>query len=413
MAQSVVLGRERCGLVRKSAAQFGVLPTHFRDLLLLLLYRLDDGGGQLAIGNAIGAILVVLPFDQRQPVLGFRSLDGVVQRCRQRLLEVLRDKAIALGPVAIVKTVGYRLEFFDEIEAEIRIEEMLSSPTRLAVHFTGPVDFERADDPDVEQCRYAYEVLLGGPAGEPHRVLNERLIYWPVHVGRYIRLFDRDEQGKVRAGRAFALAGYVKPLEKILRPNVSVICTLAQLGHPAATVLWRAAAGVCYNILVQKSEVNDEAVAKNYADNPTLLERLNRDLERIGLGVRAMRLQQGTNGPVAWFEHEGLSGLVPALLESNGTRQFIRIFPLIFQALEFGSVAIIDELDLTIHPLVLPEIVRWFHDPERNPHNAQLWMTCQSAPLLEELIKEEVLLCEKGPKTASGKVQRYLLRQMG
>lgn len=117
--------------------------------------------------------------------------------------------------------------------------EMLSSPTRLAVHFAGQADLNRADDPDVEQCRYAYEVLLGGPASEAHRVLKERLIYWPVHIGRPIRLFDRNEQGTVRAGKAFALAGFVKPLEKVLRPNVSVICTLAQLGHPAATVCGR------------------------------------------------------------------------------------------------------------------------------------------------------------------------------
>jgi uncharacterized protein len=288
-------------------------------------------------------------------------------------------------------------------------EEMQSSPTRLAVHFAGPLDLERADDPDVAQCRYAYEVVFGGPKSEHHRVLRERLIHWPVHVGRPIGLFDRNEQGTVRAGRAFALAGYNKPLEKILRPNVSVICTLAQLGHPAATVLWRAAGSVFYNILIQKAELNDEAVAKAYADSPMLLGRLNRDLERIGLGVRAMQLQKGSNGPIAWFEHDGLSGLVPAILESNGTRQFIRIFPLIFQALEIGGLAIIDELDLTIHPLVLLEIIRWFHDPERNPHNAQLWMTSHNASLLEDLIKDEVLFCEKD---RVGRTRIYSLRDV-
>jgi hypothetical protein len=274
-------------------------------------------------------------------------------------------------------------------------EEAQSLPTRLSVYFAGPVDLERAGDPDVAQCRYGYELVLGSSPGDPHQVLHERLIYWPVHTGRPIRLFDRNEQGEVRAGRAFGLAGYNKPLQKILRFNVSVICTLAQLGHPAATILWRAAAGVAYNILIQKAELNDAEIAKNYAANPTLLRQLNRDLERIGLGVRAMTLQDGSNGPTAWFEHNGLNLPVPALLESNGTRQFVRIFPLISQALELGSTAIIDELDLTIHPLVLLEIIRWFHDPERNPYNAQLWMTCHNASLLEDLTKEEVFFCEK------------------
>jgi hypothetical protein len=29
---------------------------------------------------------------------------------------------------------------------------------------------------------------------------------------------------------------------------------------------------------------------------------------------------------------------------------------------------------VAIHPSVLPEIIRWFSDPDRNPYGAQLWM---------------------------------------
>jgi hypothetical protein len=56
-----------------------------------------------------------LSFDQRVPVLGLRSLDGVVQRGRQSLFEVLRNEAITLALVAIVKKVGYRLQLFDKL----------------------------------------------------------------------------------------------------------------------------------------------------------------------------------------------------------------------------------------------------------------------------------------------------------
>jgi hypothetical protein len=120
VAQSVVLGLQR-----------GNLLALRLNLLLLLLNGLDDRGGQLAIGNAIGTILVVLPLDQRKPVLGFRFLDCVMQRNRQGLFEILRDKAIALGLVAIVETVGYRFELLDEIEAEIGIEcpDIFLAPT--------------------------------------------------------------------------------------------------------------------------------------------------------------------------------------------------------------------------------------------------------------------------------------------
>lgn len=122
-----------------------------------------------------------------------------------------------------------------------------------------------------------------------------------------------------------------------------------------------------------------------------------------------MRLEQGANGPFASFDHEGLSEPLRAQLESHGTRLFVKIFPLLLQALETGGVAVIDELDLAIHPLILPEIIRWFHDPVRNPHNAQLWMTCNNSTLLEELIKDEVLFCEKD---TLGRTTVYALRDI-
>ena len=60
-----------------------------------------------------------------------------------------------------------------------------------------------------------------------------------------------------------------------------------------------------------------------------------------------------------------------------------------------------------IHPLVLPEILRWFYDKEvRNPHDAQLWISCHSASLLDDLTKEEVAFCEKD---ATGRTSLYSL----
>ncbi len=101
---------------------------------------------------------------------------------------------------------------------------------------------------------------------------------------------------------------------------------------------------------------------------------------------------------------------MPWFLESQGTRSFIRIFPLVLLALQQGGVAIIDELDQSIHPLILPEIIRWFYDPERNPHNAQLWMSCHSASLLDDLTKEEVVFCDKDN---FGRTSVYSLMDVG
>ena len=99
--------------------------------------------------------------------------------------------------------------------------------------------------------------------------------------------------------------------------------------------------------------------------------------------------------PEVSFVHHGLASPLGIAGESHGTRQFFTIFPLIYAALNSGGVAIIDELDTAIHPLLLPEIIRWFYSPERNPKDAQLWLTCQHSSLLGELSKEEIFFCQK------------------
>jgi hypothetical protein len=286
-------------------------------------------------------------------------------------------------------------------------ESMLAAPTRLVVHIAGVEDLSRVDDPDVPQCRYAYELTIGG--GAQPRVQSEELYFWPRRASRRVRLFTRDETGVVVAGKDFGLAGYRQALEKVLRPDASVIATLVQLEHPFSKLIWNAAAKVASNILIERFEGSDDAAVRYYAANPRLIDVFNREIARVDFGVKAMQIQQSQNGPVALFTHEGFTNPMPMVYESHGTRQFIRIYPLILSALQTGGVAILDELDATIHPMLLPEILRWFYDPTRNPHDGQLWMSCHNASLLEELTKEEVLFCEKDNH---GRTKIYGLRDI-
>jgi hypothetical protein len=271
-------------------------------------------------------------------------------------------------------------------------EEAASLPTRLTLHFGAPANLM---EPREDGCaKYVYEVSFRSDSGKPKAVASETLRQWPATGGKAIRIFERDAQGEIRFGRSFGLSGYRQVLSKV-RANASLIATLAQFDHGPSLLLQRMAASIITNIFIEKVDVAESNVLRFYADNPQMVEALNRDIERIDLGIKAMSIESSSGGPVARFEHEGLATPMPIQLESHGTRQFIRIFPLLVQALNVGGVAIIDELDLAIHPAVLPEILRWFYDPKRNPLNAQLWMSCHNASLLDDLVKEEIYFCEK------------------
>lgn len=277
--------------------------------------------------------------------------------------------------------------------------DMADKPTVLAIQFAGPREFpseprQNDEQADVSLVPYRYEVAFRNAEDAVATVLHERLEFWPTIGGRSHSVFRRDENGKVMGSKMFPITQLGPALRKV-RANASVVSTLSQFEHPPSLALRAAAARIFTNILIERHEFSEQAALQLYLNNPSILEALNSDLERIDVGIREVTVASGQNGPVFLFEHRGLDYPLPIHLESHGTRQFLRIFPAIRAALETGGIAALDELDLAIHPLVLPEILRWFTDSRRNPHGAQIWFTCQNAALLDFLDKEEIFFCEK------------------
>jgi predicted ATPase len=283
-------------------------------------------------------------------------------------------------------TAALPCERFNDAEAQ-------NEPLHLGVEFSGPLDLTIEEVTDTtEQGTWRYELTVAAKEGKLV-VSSEALRQRAQGKGKWVRVFERNGED-VQAGKTFGLAGYGMVIDKV-RDNASLISTLAQFDHKPSLRLQAVASRVWRNILLDRIEMPDSDVVQLYASDSRLVEALNRDIQRVDLGIRRMHIQQTPTGPIVLFDHEGLGHPMPWAFESHGTRNFIKYFPLLNLALTNGGVAVVDEIDISIHPLLLPEIVRWFHDPERNPNKAQLWMSCHAASLLEELQKEEVFFCEK------------------
>ena len=63
--------------------------------------------------------------------------------------------------------------------------------------------------------------------------------------------------------------------------------------------------------------------------------------------------------------------------------------------LEYGGLAVIDELEADLHPHMLAPILDLFFNPRTNPKNAQIIFTCHAPEILNTLHKSQVLLVEK------------------
>ncbi len=269
--------------------------------------------------------------------------------------------------------------------------DALSLPTSIVVEF----DALWLDPENPELFRYELQIANGA---KRRTVLREVLWHSPSRGKRRAmrRLFERKVGDKVYTGPEMGLRANDARLES-LRDNASLISTLAKLNVPLAQKIYldltRTQIADSGNFLRTAPEF--QWVLKHYLENPERLQRLNRELRRVDIGIKKMTIEPSASGPLAFFEHDGLA--LPILLneESAGTRHFVGIFPTLDFVLAAGHLGIIDEFDSFFHPILISELFRWFHDPERNPHKAQLFVTLHNATVLDDLEKPEIFFVEK------------------
>lgn len=264
-------------------------------------------------------------------------------------------------------------------------------PTRIIVDF----DAEWIDG--VGRV-YRYELAIGHSIVDGATVLTEALL---VRNGRRFRaLFRRDKRG-IRCATELSLPSYDSRL-KAVRPNASLISTMAQLNHPIFREAWDDIALTQRNLFgLQTAPFNIESALRFLHSDQQALADLKSQLRRLDLGLQDITIENTPHGLVAAFQHEGLTGMVLQGEESNGTRRFLAMFPVLWFTLQTGRPAIIDEFDVDLHPLLVPELLNWFHDPVVNPYKAQLFFAGHNAALMEYLEKEEIFLVEKSRGGAS------------
>lgn len=280
-------------------------------------------------------------------------------------------------------------QFINPLFQAYRQKDWWGKPTKITIEF----DSQLSGDAPSMIFRYELHIAHQADYFRNKEIAYEGLYYAPK--GRFRRLFERNHQ-EFDFGREFNIHNTNDPRKNSIRPNASVISTLAQLNHPLSVHLCeliRAVQTNCYGVYKVEPDANQWLTA--YANDKACLDRLNRELRRFDVGLESMSVESGNRGLLAKCKHVGLDKFIFFGEESQGTQRFISMFPRLYYALETGSIAIIDELDTDFHPLLLPELFRWFSDPERNPRGAQLFFTAHNPALLDDLEKEQVFFTEK------------------
>lgn len=282
--------------------------------------------------------------------------------------------------------------------------EWVSKPTRFEVTFIQ------------DKVRYQYGFALSGRTVE-----EEWLIAYPK--GRSQTLFERGP--KVEGGWYLnrALGAKTKDLQERTRPDALFLSVAARWNHAVLSPI--------YGWFKNRLRWIDSTIPWDYtiqraSMEPAFKSNLVSFLRRADFGVTDIQFQTVpvknfnldiSKGVVESTESEQLqplfmhrrsdgTGDVPFasfLEESAGTLKYLTLAGPWLDVLANGNTLLIDELESSLHPLLVRKLIEIFHSPIHNPKNAQLIFTTHLSMLLDQdlLRRDQVWFVEKNGEGAS------------
>lgn len=313
------------------------------------------------------------------------------------------------------------------------------------------VDFIGTDD-----ARYLYEFSLRDCTVE----FESLRLY---NGNRTSRIFEREREGKIYAykyGRAFT--GAKRTFEHMARPEVLYLSVLYAANVPLikpAYEFFRNRTGFYEADLFDRELINLRKELKKGTPTAKALARLmassdlgvsvvqTKDLlgelqessqqpgdpreggyEDLASGILALSQPELTKEerrrqaqslakmqPEPLYEfsftHKGANGFEETFSEaeeSKGTLAILAFFSLALRLLSVRSVGFIDEIDSSLHPSYVQELIKLFKDPRTNPNQSQLIFTTHDVSLITRtgadpriLDQDQIWLVEKGTDGAS------------
>jgi len=310
------------------------------------------------------------------------------------------------------------LRSMDDMRSHVLFSFRTGSPTGgiprrpflLDEHRDRPSRFEI--DIVVEGVRHQYGFVL-----DDERVLEEWAYRYPR--GRSALLFHR-QRDRVELGSADRSKG--RAVIELLRPNALFLSTAASANHPALLPLF---AWFARNLRIAEASSRQfrQALTTQMLDEPSQRERVLALLRAADLGIsgarkfdidpvmkeklqRIVRILAGEEGdPDASFEGPAFDEFGVRLLhstgdgevaldssdESLGTLVWFGLVGPVIDALADGAVFLADELDASLHPALVSQLIRLFQDPVTNPHRAQMIFNSHDATLLDSGAGETLL----------------------
>ncbi|MEX8498636.1 MAG: ATP/GTP-binding protein [Leptothrix ochracea] len=280
----------------------------------------------------------------------------------------------------------------------------------------------------LQPSEFEITFLLGGVRHQyafsmtAQRIVSESLLVY--RSSKPTQLFSRRVDGDTYAYEFSAyLSGPRKLWQESTRPNALFLSTAAQLNSEQLGPVFH---WIVRNIVflpagVRVSPDITTAMLATEEGRTTIREFLSgadisiADVQAIPRkGVRAQWVMSATGlqatqeeheilFPV--FEHTTLHGSAKFELheESEGTQRLYGLIAPVLDCLRDGRVLVVDELESSLHTLLVRRLMEMFHSPELNPKGAQLIFTTHDTSLLDHhlLRRDQIWFTEKDTAQAT------------
>ena len=177
------------------------------------------------------------------------------------------------------------------------------------------------------------------------------------------------------------------------------------------------------NDILNQSEANAEGVFESKHDEPIPLmatlddperkEKLKQLLRKADFNIEDItvhKAQSGKNKTLYTLEFK-IKGQEETLWyndQSDGTKRFLLMMPIIVHVLETGAILLADELEQHLHPDLCKAIVELFNSRETNPHGSQLIFTTHNLDFMDlNLMRpDQLYFINKDEETGASELYR-------
>jgi len=272
----------------------------------------------------------------------------------------------------------------------------------------------------VDGIRHQYSFAMTA-----ERIVSEQLMVW--HTAKPTQWFSRRlDDGGDRYAYEFSayLTGPRKLWQESTRPNALFLSTAAQLNSEllgpvarwlvASLVYLPAGASVDHaHTMALLGSPEGRAAVRDFLGTADISISEVSAVPRKGFraqfllqpgGVAQARQEEGeVMFPI--FEHRSGQGSATFELheESDGTQRLFSLAAPVLDVLKHGRVLVVDELDRSLHTLLVRRLVGMFHDPALNPRGAQLIFSTHDTSLLDHTLfrRDQVWFAEKDESQAT------------